>query len=155
MTSLLQGKEDSSERFIIKKMSSLESLMTPVQKSPISAMADMATELLKGKESGKASWAQTYEKVKELHEQMKGVQRLREQARVFDAMVKTRAFPYRDFAQEKLRSKMNSIGGGPLDEVIDTNSLIDSFRVSHIPFIDTTDINCNQIFTSSCISIVY
>uniref|UniRef100_A0A914XKP8 Uncharacterized protein n=1 Tax=Plectus sambesii TaxID=2011161 RepID=A0A914XKP8_9BILA len=131
LTNRIHEKEDASEQFVVKKAASLSSLLTPVQKSPISAMADMATELLKGEESGKASWSQTYEKVKELNEQMKGVQRLREQARFFDEMVKTRAFPYRDFAQEKLQSKLKSIAGGPLDDVIDTNSLIDSFRAKN------------------------
>uniref|UniRef100_A0A914VK88 Uncharacterized protein n=1 Tax=Plectus sambesii TaxID=2011161 RepID=A0A914VK88_9BILA len=127
------GDNDISERLIVKKVASLQSLMAPVQKSPVAAAADMASELLKGEESGGgASWTKTFERVKELNEQMKSVQRVRDEVRNFDEMIKRRAFPYRDFAQEKLRSKVRSIGAGPLDDVMNVNALIDSFHVSQL-----------------------
>jgi hypothetical protein len=73
---------------------------------------------------------------------MQGVQRVRDHGRLFDVMNKQRSLPFHDVAQETMLKKVKSLSGGPLDQVMDVNSLIDGFhRACHFLSLSRTTVS--------------
>jgi hypothetical protein len=82
--------EKQKEQSNVKTLSSMPELMTKDPKSPVAALANMATELLRGDDSGKVSWKQSYDKITELDQQMKHMKRVETHNRVFDQVLSER-----------------------------------------------------------------
>lgn len=65
-------------------------LLGGTHKSPVVSLAKMASELFRGNESGKASWKQSFQKINELDQQMKLMNRVESSNRAFDQVLSER-----------------------------------------------------------------
>uniref|UniRef100_A0A914W214 Uncharacterized protein n=1 Tax=Plectus sambesii TaxID=2011161 RepID=A0A914W214_9BILA len=123
---------NSKDQFNVKTLTGMPELIGEERKSPVVALAKMASELFRGDDSGKASWKQSYQKITELEQQMKLMNRVEKSNRAFDQVLSERAS--HTFAGHEMALGENE--DHPLRMIQDVNSVIDQLGASDDESID-------------------
>uniref|UniRef100_A0A914V0V6 Uncharacterized protein n=1 Tax=Plectus sambesii TaxID=2011161 RepID=A0A914V0V6_9BILA len=96
-------------------------------KSPLSAFANMATEVLKGDDIGKVSWKKTFARIKKLDYQLKNVRQIENDNRMFDSVLREKSDAFA-LARTERKEHVANRNMGPLQDLQDMNSFIDGLK---------------------------
>uniref|UniRef100_A0A914W2Y0 ENTH domain-containing protein n=1 Tax=Plectus sambesii TaxID=2011161 RepID=A0A914W2Y0_9BILA len=127
---LVGSAERAGERVVVHHMANMPNLMggESTTKSPLAAAANFAAKMLRGDDTGKETWKETYEKVKELDHQMKTMKQIEAENRAFDNVLREKS----SFALAKTDEEVLGPDDdkNPLKEVQDVNAIIDGLHAS-------------------------